>query len=285
MSVGEIEQKIADRFHDLFRSSWARAANSVTTMLISIWLCATAWENINFTGHVPGPLSWWRVQLAQVGIHYPHWLDTVTDWHAPHEGSVLLLALAVGAVGAAAGWCKSGAPGFSILALLALSLSTQWFGLRRAMEVYGMLVALLLIVATGMAVRSWLKDRRRTVIERSGMYFSTMTIVQGLMNGPVGIVLLPFIYPIILLWNAVRTLGYDRDQPGSSHAVDLLQRELRDLEQSATLVSDLSAADAARLLVIVQAIAASPAMSRRALNLLNSPLASGAVRRPERMIQ
>ena len=37
MAAGEGEQKIADRFHDLFHSSWARAAGALVTMSISIW--------------------------------------------------------------------------------------------------------------------------------------------------------------------------------------------------------------------------------------------------------
>jgi hypothetical protein len=281
VSVGEIEQKIADRFHDLFHSSWARAADSLIVMLISIWLYIVAWEYIYSSVHIPGPLTWWRVQLAQVGIHYPHWLNAVADWHSPHDGSVVLLLLAAGAVGATAGARQSGAPGFSILALLALTLSTQWFGLGRTMKVYGLLVALLVVLALAMAARSWFIDRRRTVFERSGMHFNITTIEDGLMNGPVGVVLLPIIYPIILLSKAVRALGYDRDRQGSSRAVDLLQRELRDLEQSETPLSDLPAAEAARLFATVQVIAASSVMSQKALDMLSFRPASGAVRRPE----
>jgi hypothetical protein len=280
MSVGEVEQKIADRFHDLFHSSWARAAGSLVTMLISIWLYVAAWENRHSPGRLPRPLTWWRVQLAQVGIHYPHWLNTVTDWHAPHGGSVVLLALAVGAVGATAGAGRSGAPGFNILALLALTLNAQWFGLGRTIEIYGKLVALLVIVALGMAFRSWSIDHRRIVVERSGMHFSTTTIGYGLVNGPVGVVLLPIIYPIILVSKAVRTLGYDRDRQGGSHAIEFLQNELRELEQSANSLSDLPAARAARLFATVQLIAASPVMSRKALDMLNLKLPSGAAWRP-----
>jgi hypothetical protein len=134
MSVGEVEQKIADRFHDLFHSSWARAVDGLVTMLISFWLYAAAWANKNSLTHIPRPLTWWQDQLAQVGIHYPHWLGTVTDWHTPHDGGGVLLALAIGAVGATAGTRLSGSPGFSILALLALILSTQWFGPGRTAE-------------------------------------------------------------------------------------------------------------------------------------------------------
>jgi hypothetical protein len=281
MSVGEVEQKIADRFHDLFHSSWARAVGSLITMLISIWLYAVAWGDRRSPGRIPGPLTWWRVQLAQVGIHYPRWLNTVTGWHAPHDGSVVLLALAAGAIGATAGTRQSGAPGFSILALLALTLNTQWFGLVRTIEIYGKLVVLLVMVALGMAARSWFRGHHRIVVERSGMYFSATTIGYGLMSGPVGVILLPIFYPIILAAKAVRTLGYDRDREGGSGAAELLQNELRDLEQSATSLSDLPAAGAARLFATVQVIAASPLMSRKALEMLSLRPPSGAVRRPE----
>src|SRR5262249_6906402 len=111
----------------------------------------------------------------------------------------------------------------------------------------------------------------------SGIHFSTTTIGYGLMSGPVGVVLFPIFLPIILLSKAVRTLGYDRDQQGSSSAVDLLRDELRDLEQSGTPVSDLPAAKAVRLLAIVQVIAASQVMSRKTVDMLNSRTASAAV--------
>ena len=146
------------------------------------------------------------------------------------------------------------------------------------MKVYGLLVALLVMLALGMAARAWFIDHRRTVFERSGMLFNTTTIRDGLMSGPVGVVLLPIIYPIILLSKAVRALGYDRDRRGSSRAVDLLQRELRDLEQSETSLRDLPAAEAARLFATVQLIARSPVMSQKALDMLSFRLPSGAAR-------
>ena len=281
MSVGEIEQKVADRFQELFHSSWARATDSLITMLISIWLYAAIWENKNFPSQTPRPLSWWRAQLAQAGIHYPRWLDIVTNWHAPHEGNVVLLALAVGAVSSAVGIRQSGAPGFTILALLALTLGTQWFGLGRMMTYYGALVILLVTAALFMAARSWSIDRHRIVVELSGTHFTMTTITYGLMSGPLGVILFPIIYPVILFSKAVRTLGYDHDQQRGPIAVDLLQRELRELEQSTTPVTDLSAAKATRLLTLVQVIAASPATSHKALDMLNSQLPSGAVQRSE----
>lgn len=268
MSLDEVEQKIADRFRDLFHSSWARAVDSVVTTFTGIWLYASTWQHRSSL-RIPGPLTWWRIQLAQVGIHYPHWFDTVTAWHAPHNGGVVLLTLVAGAVGAAAGMRQSGAPGFSILAFLALILSAQWFGLGRTMKIYGEVVGLLVVVALVMAARSRYIDDKRIVVERSGTHFSVSTIGYGLMSGPVGLVLLPIVYPVILLWKAVCTLGYDRGREGTQRGLALLQSQLRDLEQSSTPLSDLSAAEAARLLATVQVIAASPSMSRQAFDMLS----------------
>jgi hypothetical protein len=165
--------------------------------------------------------------------------------------------------------------------LLALTLNTQWFGLGRAIEIYAKLVALLVIVALGMVFRSWSMDHRRLVVERSRMHFSTTTVGYGLMNGPVGVVLFPIFYPIVLVSKAVRTLGYDRDRHDGSHAVEFLQSQLRDLEESATSLSDLPAARTACLFATVQLIAASPLMSRKALDMLSFRLPTGAVRKPE----
>ena len=276
MRVAELEQKIADRFRELFHCSWAGAVNSLVTMLISIWIYASIWENRHslnnippYLHHISRPLTWWQVQLAQVGIHYPHWLANVTDWHAPHDGSVVLFALVVGAIGATTGMRRSGAPGFSIVALLALVLSAQWFGLGRTMTVYAELIATLVAVALGMSLRRWLNDRRRIISKRGGVRFSISTVIYGLMGGPVGVLLIPLIYPIILLWKAIRTLGYDPDQQGDPPAIELLRKELWDLEDSVTPLNDLPAAEAARLLATIQVIAASPELHRRALDVLS----------------
>ena len=281
MSVAEVEQKIADRFRELFHSSWARAAASLVAVPISIWIYATIWTNIetrnpliNPLNPMPRPLTWWRGQLSQVGIHYPHWLDTVTEWHAPHNsGGVVLVALAIGALGATVGVRRSGAPGFYILAFLAFILSAQWFGPGRTIEVYGAMIFLLVAVAVVMAVRSGLNERRRKTIERAGMQFDMASIKYGLMAGPVGVILFPFLYPIILLWKAVSILGHDQGRPG---AIELLRNELYNLEQSATLLSDFPAAKAARLFATVQLIAASPVMSRKALDMLSYRGPTGA---------
>jgi hypothetical protein len=127
-----------------------------------------------------------------------------------------------------------------------------------------------------MAARSWINDHQRKISERGGMHFSTTTIGYGLMAGPVGVVLAPIVYPIILLWKAVCTLGYNLDQQDSPRAVELLQSELHDLEESATPLNDLPAAKAARLFATVQVIAASPVMHRKAIDALSCPPATGA---------
>jgi hypothetical protein len=108
------------------------------------------------------------------------------------------------------------------------------------------------------------------------MHFSITTIGYGLMGGPVGVILSAIVYPIILLWKAARSLGYDLDQPGSPRAVDLLRSELRDLENSATPLSGIPAAKAARLFTTVQVIAAALAMHREVLDVLSRQPAPGA---------
>ncbi len=272
MSVSEFEQKVADRFRDLFHSSWARAVDCLVVTLISIWLYAACWAGRNDSwplDDAPRPLTWWRAQLVQTGIHYPRWLASIADWHAPRDGGAVLLVLLIGAVGAATGIRRSGAPGFSIVALVALTLSTQWFGLGRTMKVYGVLVTILVVGAFGMAARCWFIDRQRKYIQFYGMQFSKTTIRDGLMSGPVGVLIDPIVWPIVLLSRAVCTLGVDFGRQSSPSAAQLLARELHELEGSATPLSDIPAAKAARILAIVQLTAGSSSTRQNVIDVLS----------------
>lgn len=274
MSAGDVEQKVADRFRELFHSSWASAVDAAVIALISIWLYLGAARASFHHVPTPLPLTWWRTQLAQLGIHYPRWLDSIAGWHARHDAGAVLLALVIAAVGATTGARRSTAPGFRMLALLILLLSSQWFGLGRTMAAYWTIIAILVAAALCILFRTWLISRRGGSQEEAATYFSPTSIVDGFLSGPATIVFSPVVFPFIFCWSAVSALGYDQRKP--SDAAELLERELADLEKQRVLVGALPAATAVRVLAGIQLVAASPATHRRALAVLRYRGPSGA---------
>lgn len=282
MLFNQLEQKFSDRFRDLFQSGWAGAADSLVTILISIWLYASAWAYIYSPSRKVqsswprlGPLAWWRTQLAQVGIHFPHWLGAITDWHTL-DGRVVLLALTLGAIGATIGLRRSNAPGFSIIALLALTLNAQWFGLGRALKTYMVLVLILVAAVSVRAGWSWLTDHRQAPIMRNGMYFSFNTILCGMLDGPLRILLMPVLYPIILLLNAVAAFGLNLGKLDNPDAAQLLDNELRELEGSGMMLNEVSAAKAARLMAAIKLASETAETQQKAIRVLSRRGPTGA---------
>lgn len=258
----QIDQKVHDRFHELFHSSWAGAASFLVATLIGIWVWG-ALLAARFN-HMARPLTWWRLELAQRGVHYPHWLDAIANWHAPHGDGTVLWALITVALSAIAGMHQKGAPGFGILAWLALTLSTQWFGLTDTIVRYALAVA---------AIAIFTIPARLMRVGR--VHFSINTVSEGAINMLLD-AFFPAISPIALLWGVVRTLGYDPDRHGTPPAVKLLQSQLRDLDRSATSLRDLPAATYLRASAAIQIIAASPEMQRGAVDTLSDKGPTGA---------
>jgi hypothetical protein len=131
-----------------------------------------------------------------------------------------------------------------------------------------------------MAVRTWYVSTHNQSGDRMRVRFYAMTVFYGLMSGPAAPIIITAVLPVILLWKAVCTMGYDPEREQLPPAVVLLKSELHALEQSPAALGEISAARATRLLAALLMIAASPSMSRKTLTMLSLP--SGAVQVPER---
>ncbi|UQX88254.1 hypothetical protein M6D93_18495 [Jatrophihabitans telluris] len=200
MGASELDDKFGDRVQDLFNTTWAKAVAGTILFMVSVWLWGAGYTYVHHNGTQPmvRPLIWWQDQLAQLGIRYPRWLQSVTDWQAPNRGSAVLLVLVVAALAMSVAASSIQAPGYRLVGVLALVLGAQWFGLARTMRWYLLLVAALICLVALVAI--WTKHND------SDLHFSSAYVLIKTIDGPLGFPALPLILPLSLIYKAVVTL-------------------------------------------------------------------------------
>lgn len=281
MSFGDVEQKTADRFRDLFNVAWARGAAGVFVYLTSLWVVGGAVPAIraHTPAVVPRPLTWWRYELRQMGVEYPRWLANVTSWHAPVHAQVILIGLCAAAVAASLASRRLRAPGYELGGLLALVLSAQWFGAGRTVRCFAAVTGVLVAAAVALALCGFMRDRLPADRndERVAVRYSFESIMMGLLDGPVSLLLAPIGYPLSRIAAAVRffSVGGDGDPfPREVEALSEIRRRARQYEWN---LAQMPADDVLRAAVALQVMGRSDPASTWARVLLLSRGASGAV--------
>lgn len=280
VSLGDIEQRTADRFRDLFNVAWARGISALVVYSTTLWVVTGVGPALRRKHPItPRPLTWWQDQLGQMEVHYPQWLCAVTSWHTSSHASAVLAGLCACALAASLASRRMNAPGYELGGLLALTLSAQWFGLMRTLTWFGGFTAGLVGLALLLAARSYVRNRLdyRPWSEREGVEYSLESIGFGVAVGPALLLLTPLLYPLSRIVAAVQFFGDDHDREVVPRERQALEKIVRDADRNGWRLTDMPAGVLLRAIMALQLTGRSrDALMWNKIALL-SPQADGAV--------